>query len=64
MILGVTTAECKVGYFNEECGSIHFYGTKYAQAISVDKLAERDYTFFVYFDYTDKDLKKLNRERS
>ncbi|KAM3138192.1 hypothetical protein pb186bvf_009655 [Paramecium bursaria] len=62
--LGASYQECVVGFFNDECGGMKFYGSQNAQAISVDQLAMRKYTFFVYFSPTDVSLKKLNVEKA
>ncbi|CAK86052.1 unnamed protein product (macronuclear) [Paramecium tetraurelia] len=60
LLLGASYTECTVGFFNENCGGLKFYGSENAQAIYVNQLAERKYTFFVAFDPIDPKLKELN----
>lgn len=62
--LGASIPQCTVGFFNNDCGGMHFHGSRHAQAISVDQLAEAQYTFFVYFEPTKQELKLINERKS
>ncbi|CAD8085500.1 unnamed protein product [Paramecium primaurelia] len=64
VLLGAAYPECVVGFFNENCGGMQFYGSKTAQSIQINQLANRKYTFFVQFDPIDGKLKELNNKKS
>ncbi|CAD8097993.1 unnamed protein product [Paramecium sonneborni] len=64
VLLGAAYPECVVGFFNENCGGMQFYGSLTAQAISINELADRKYTFFVKFDSRDPKQKEMNNKKS